>query len=287
MTLLSVSTRSAGAGRSTTTDADVANWLKTINETIAVNTIFFRVDDDLIWYPGGPEFDRVWVQAHVPMNDYRAAGPATAVDCDATPGQCTWVDLDAAFKFHDLPAPADLVDTESNVIFDYDAYYHAEDEAYPPPVDGIVRGQNGPVEVYEEQITQYLRTTGGLEGKTLEDVVFDGPIIPESHGILPASLPNRTDAPYVTYDSLADHDAAVAASEDWAKYVTFTLTFPDISELSSISIQIHPGSCSHERLSRGGARHRGRLRRYSRPMHLGGSGCGFQVSRPSGSCGSR
>ena len=115
-------------------------------------------------------------------------GAAESIDCAATPGSCTWIDLDPSFKLHHFRDPAELVDVSDAVPFDYDALYHADVAGFSSP-DGIERANKNPLEIYEEQILKYLRSNPAYDGKTLEDVVSRERSSPKSMGSCPRRHP--------------------------------------------------------------------------------------------------
>jgi RHS repeat-associated protein len=219
---------------------DVTSWLEVPDPNAAANLLLQAGFRNVGTGTGVIQFRHAWVQALVPLDQYRAAGPAAAIDCGLQPAQCTWVDLDPAFKLHRFRDPAELVDVSSAVAFDYNAYYRAEDSGFTPP-DGLDRREKGPLEVYEEQILRYLQTTPALQGRTLEDVVYQGEVVPERHGLLPTSLAFRVNpANVVTYDSVVEHDAAVGASLAWTKTVSFQVRFPRFQPLAHLTLSGGP-----------------------------------------------
>lgn len=216
-------------------ESDVRSWLEIPHPDRAADHLLQAGFSDVDIGAGRIAFRHTWVQALAPLERYRGAGSAAEIDCTAQPDRCTWVDLDPSFKRHRFRDPAELVDVSQAVLFDYDAYYHADDPGAPSP-DGLDRASKGPLEVYEEQILQHLRTTPGLQGRTLEDVVYEGEILPEVHGILPTSLPFRVDPLTVqTYASVEEHDAAPGA-DPWTKTVRFTVTFPSYEPFDSLTL---------------------------------------------------
>lgn len=155
------------------------------------------------------EFEHVWVEAHVALDNYRGAG-ANANDrsCESSPANCVWVALDPSFKLKEYPD--NQIDIYDAVKFDYTSYYNAiknDDPAYK---------DKNPREIYEEQILTYLRTNH--PGKTLEDVAYQGEIIREESLILPTSLPYAVVGSVRRYSSVAEHDAS-SEPVDWAKTI--------------------------------------------------------------------
>ena len=157
------------------------------------------------------DFEHVWVEALVPYTNYRGAG-APSVNCVATPASCNWLPLDPSFKQRVQRASG--LDPYSALSFDYTSYYNALKN------NDAARRDKNPLEIYEEQVLAWLRTTA--PGKTLEDIADFTDIIPEVDGLLPASLPFATVGTLRRYNAAVDHDAVVPATEPkrWMKYVT-------------------------------------------------------------------
>jgi RHS repeat-associated protein len=217
-------------------EADVLNWLEVTNAAAAVRYLQQAGYSNVGSGAGRIAFRHTWVKALVPLDQYRGAGPAAQHDCIAQPAACVWVDLDPSFKLHRFRNPAELVDVSTAVQFDYDAYYKAELESFVP-ADGIDRKEKGPLEVYEDQILKYLHTTPAHAGKTLEDVVYEGVVIPEQHGIVPTSPPFRVDPATVgVWDSVVLHDTASGVPK-WTKTVKLKFTFPDYEPLRFVELE--------------------------------------------------
>jgi RHS repeat-associated protein len=161
------------------------------------------------------DFEHVWVEVLTPYLDYRGAGPGLAGSgCGATPGACAWIPIDPSFK--PRAQNADAIDVYDRVSFDFDAYYAALANG-----DRTRRDRN-PLEIYEAQVLALLRTAH--PGKTLEDVAYQGAIIPERAGLLPASLPYTVLGTPRRYSSVDEHDRAVPAIEPkrWRKVLRLT-----------------------------------------------------------------
>ena len=211
--------------------AHVANWLGVQDTDLAAAVM----NDQGIQNVAGPDangyiqFEHVWVQVQFAYHNYRGAGRDAATDCGAEPGKCHWISLDPSYKLKDYPQ--NLIDIYSAVPFDYDRYYNAIKND-----DADFRDKN-PIEIYEEQILNYLATNH--PGKTLEDVADQGTIIAVNHGILPASLPYEVVGAVETYDSVEDHDA-VAVNKDWAKYLNGTMSI-DAQFVGGGTIHIQTG----------------------------------------------
>ena len=240
-TLLIAMLRSQGiparyaTGAASFSSEDLTRWLQIPHSVAAVQMMTFTRSGVVTTLGTDGEsvvsvaFPYVWVQAAVPLDRYRAAGPATGVDCAAQTARCAWVDLDPSFKRHGFRPAAELVDVSAAVQFNYDALYRAEQTGFTQP-DGIERREKNPVEIYEEMILKHLRDTPALAGKTLDDVVYVGKIEREAHGILPTSLPFATDAAKVkTFASVVDHDADKTLTP-WTKTVRFTVRIPGIAQ---------------------------------------------------------
>jgi RHS repeat-associated protein len=223
------------AGSVSVSYEELQNWIEIPNALRASTTLLLAGFQNVSISATRTTFDHAWVEAFVPLERYRGNDSANPVDCMATPSSCTWVHLDPSFKQRKYRDAGDLVDLSDVVFFDYESYFHAEDESYPQP-DGIDRREKNPLEVYEEMILKHLHETPGLEDKTLEDVVYRGEIIEETHGLLPTSAPFRFDPLTVnTYSSVDAHDAD-ASQFDWTKTVSFTVEFPRIPELAGLTL---------------------------------------------------
>lgn len=195
------------------TEADVMNWLGVKDISLAKAIMRDQGIQGVSPYLTNNgqfvDFEHAWVQVQVPYDDYRGAY-TNGVNCSTTPNRCVWIDVDPSFKLRQYHNQN--IDVYNVVNFNYDSYYNAilnDDPDY--------RDKN-PLEIYEEQILNYLETN--FPGKTLEDVADPGTIILVDDGILPASLPYEVIGSVGTYDSVDDHDTPNAP--DWAKYLDGT-----------------------------------------------------------------
>ncbi len=193
-----------------TTEAALVNWLGVKDISLAKAIMRNQGIQGVSPYPTNNgqfvEFEHVWVQVQVPYDDYRGATPGN-VNCTSTPDRCAWIDVAPGFKqrqYHNQD-----IDVYNVVNFDYDRYYNAIRNDDPDYRD------KNPLEIYEEQILDYLATNH--PGKTLEDVADPGTIVPVDDGILPASLPFEVMGSVSTYDAIVDHDTA--NNPDWAKFL--------------------------------------------------------------------
>lgn len=207
------------------TSADAMNWLGVQNADLAasimkdqgIQAVLLSADKSTV------DFEHVWVEALVPYANYRGAGPDLAsVNCQTQPASCHWIALDPSYKLRQYKG--NTLDPYSALNFDYTAYYNAIKN------QDAARQDKNPLEIYQEQILGWLRTTA--PGKTLEDVADPGTIIAEQDGILPASLPYAVIGSIRNYNAVADHDAAVPAAEPkkWGK--TASLRFDWTATLS-------------------------------------------------------
>ena len=167
---------------------------------------------------GSVDFEHAWAEAFVPFDQYRGIDTVNPpVDCSqgANAARCTWVALDASFKqktYNGLN-----LDPYNGVSFDYTAYYNAIKN------NDAARRDKNPLAILEGQIGDWLRANH--PGRTLEDVEDAGEIVELDEGLLPASLPYQVIGSVRRYDTVADHDAAVPATEPkkWGK--TLRLVF--------------------------------------------------------------
>lgn len=158
------------------------------------------------------DFEHAWAEAFVPFDQYRGINTVTpVVDCSQTANaaRCTWVALDASFKqktYNGLN-----LDPYNAVAFDYTAYYNAIKN------NDAARRDKNPLAILEAQIGDWLRANH--PGNTLEDVEDAGEIVKLNEGLLPASQPYQVVSNIRRYDTMADHDAAVPATEPkkWGK----------------------------------------------------------------------
>jgi len=162
------------------------------------------------------DFEHVWVEALVSYTHYRGAGKDATVRCTVVNDNCDWLPLDPSFKlrlYHEQG-----IDIYDAVNFDYDKFFHAIKNN-----DAQYKDKN-PLEIFEEQVLAYLRANH--PGKTLEDVIDKGTLLPETPGLLPASLPFEVIGDIRRYDNVADHDLKVGTDEvkPWTKNLSITIT---------------------------------------------------------------
>ena len=211
----------------------VANWLGVSDVALAHALLVDQGIQSAVL--DGPtqtiEFEHVWVQALVAIDDYRGAATATSVDCASQPASCRWVNLDPSFK--DTVYAAGSIDVHEDLTFDYDAFYHALLPTYVPASNPeIVRKDKNPMEIYEEQILAHLRSSN--PGRTLEDVADVHEVVRDESGLIPTSLPFALVSGPQSFGSVAEHDAG--ATTQWAKYVHLKIYWrrasPGIPEIS-------------------------------------------------------
>ena len=194
----------------------LVNWLNITNPKLAVSVLRNQgigiIDDSDM---DAIVLEHVWVEAAVNFASYR--GSQSTRTCDLNTTGCQWVALDPSFKYREYPSDVTPEGKEhyrnllKNVAFDYDAYYRAESNQQ-------LRDKS-PLEIYEEQALAYLRDNH--PGVTLEDVIDEGTIIPETHGFLPSSLPYKVVGNLRRYLSVSEHDAVEATR--WSKQVKVSL----------------------------------------------------------------
>lgn len=212
------------------------NWLGVTNFSLAkmlLENIGADKSGNIAVSSNSVEFEHVWVEVLVPYGDYRGTGKDLSVNCGTTPSACHWISLDPSFK--QKAYPSNPIDIYGNVSFDYGAYYDAIKD------DNKALLNKNPLTIYEDDIQSYLEAND--PGKTLQDVVDTGTIIPDNSGILPASLPYQVVGTIRTYNSVDEHDAAVATGvEDvkWAKYLSGTITLNNGTSSSPIPITPAP-----------------------------------------------
>ncbi len=197
---------------------DVANWLGVVDWTVAYGLIKYQgIDKDVTYSHTSFESQRLWVfdlehawvEVFVPASD---AGAGTSkIDCTQQPDSCAWFSIDPAFKRKQYSQPfEDLIKVYDQVQFDYERLYLAEKNQ-----DESILGKN-PLRIYEEQILDYLEEHH--PGKTLDDVLYQGTIIPEVRSTLQSTFPYIPLEQPRQYASIAEHDAS--ESTPWAKYLT-------------------------------------------------------------------
>lgn len=194
--------------------AQLNNWLGVGNVDVAyqilrsqgIQNVTLATDKSTL------DMEHVWAEAFVPFDQYRGINTVTpAVDCSlsANASRCTWVPLDASFKqktYNGLN-----LDPYNAVTFDYTAYYNAIKN------NDATRRDKNPLNILEDQINGWLRSSH--PGNTIKDVEDAGRIVETHEGLLPASLPFEVTGTIRRYDSVADHDAVVPATEPkkWGK----------------------------------------------------------------------
>lgn len=207
--------------------SDVQLWLQVDQGATSLPTSLMKNQGiQRVQYTGdknsGMQFEHVWVEALVPYTKYRGAGAQTTL-CTAVspPSECHWVSLDPSFKKYDMgsgvngPAPLDPYKALNfETSFPYVAgsdssflnkYYNAIKNG-----DGYFKDKN-PLEIYQEQVLKWMRTNA--PGKSINDIFASKGIVTEYAGLLPASLPYKISGSVSSYDSIADHDAAVPSKE--------------------------------------------------------------------------
>ena len=126
------------------------------------------------WAAGLTDFLHVWVEAQVPMAEYRGSSPL------ATPSSTSkiWVPLDPSFKYRAWrPDPGLPIGSTPELNFDLDSpngYYRKIETRLPS-------------EVLADQVRDYIGAH--RPDLTPADGSYLGPIIEERPGVLPNSLP--------------------------------------------------------------------------------------------------
>jgi len=190
----------------------VENWLSVENVVLAASLLNDQGIQNVVLSADSTTIDmeHVWVEALIPYDEYRGTGAQT-INCTTSPTFCHWVPLDPAFKQHQFHSSG--LDPYSSISFDYTSYYNAILNS-----DNTRKDKN-PLEIYQNQVMAWLQTNA--PGKGLTDIPDFGAIVPEQDGLLPASLPYLmpTGSTVRRYNSVADHDAAVPATEPkkWLK----------------------------------------------------------------------
>lgn len=194
----------------------LTNWLGVGNLDVAVQVlkdqgiqgIALATDRSTV------DLEHVWTEVLLPFTQYRGLTTGASIDCSqpANVSRCNWIPLDGSFKqktYNGLN-----IDPYKALSFDYTGYYNAIKDSATDPLQ---RKDKNPLTILEEQISTWLRSSN--PGKTLEDVADAGQIIEIHDGLLPASLPFAVANTIRHYDSVAQHDAVVPASEPkkWAK----------------------------------------------------------------------
>ena len=126
----------------------------------------------------GIQIEHAWVEVELPAT-YRG------LDVDDPEYEKVWVQLDPSWKQKDYPDPATAIDVpignevypgecSGKLCFDYEDFYSKVDPRLAS-------------EVWESEVDDWV--AANYPGKTAEDVIFDGPIIPYEGEVLPAALP--------------------------------------------------------------------------------------------------
>lgn len=203
---------------------DVMNWLGVKNADLAasimkdqgIQAVVISADKSTV------DFEHVWIEALVPFTNYRGSGADLVnVNCQTQAASCHWIALDPSYKLRQYKG--NTLDPYSALTFDYTSYYNAIKN------QDVTRQNKNPLEIYQEQILGWLRTTA--PGKTLQDVADLGAISAESNGILPASLPYAVIGTTRSYNAVADHDAVVPATEPkkWGKYLNLSVQLGNLT----------------------------------------------------------
>ena len=193
----------------------VMNWLGVKNKELAKNIM---TDQDIqnVQWDGSKKnllFEHVWVEAFVSYENYRGAGMDAKVSCQNEPERCQWIGLDPSFKLKEYNE--NRIDIYDDIEFLYEDYYKAIKNK-----DSELKDKN-PLEIYEESILKFLRER--YPGKTLEDIVDSGKIIPEENMILPNSLPFSVQSETANYTSVKEHDQ-IHEDNRWESYVIVTFS---------------------------------------------------------------
>lgn len=247
-------------GTITLTAAQINNWLGTGNVAVAAQLLRDQGIQDISNNTSSVSFEHAWVEVLIPFDQYRGLPTPTTVDCTVTATRCLWVPLDASFKQFSYNNYG--LNPYSSITFDYTCYYSAlvtnytckSDQPKNKPANPIQRLNKNPLTILEDYVTYWLQTNpiGGNNLNTLDDVANVGKIIPVNDGLLPASLPYATTGAIRTYNSVTDHDAAVASpttasmpeAKKWAKTltVTFNMTVYDNNTASSYPVSVSTSS---------------------------------------------
>ncbi len=164
-------------------DAALASWLGVATRAQALSILNSnRVPVVSSAAGSSVELSHVWVEALLPISNYRGIERAQAIPaCADESADCKWIALDPSFKQHTITPPD--VDTLSFALtFDYARYYNAikvDDE--------WVKNKN-PAEILQQNIL------AANPGRALSDIVGSIAIIPVATGVLPGSLPYQVNA---------------------------------------------------------------------------------------------
>lgn len=198
----------------------VMNWLQVEDPTLAKSLLVDQGIQKVVSSTSGLtptlDFEHVWVEALVPYGQYRGE-VNTTVNCSIlpTPSVCHWVPMDPSWKQYVQQNSG--LDPYSTLSFDYTSYYNAIVNA------DATRLNKNPLEIYQEQVLSWLSTNA--PGKTLDDIPDFQGIVTQTNGLLPDSLPYPVVGSTARiYNSVADHDIAVPATEpkNWGKTATIT-----------------------------------------------------------------
>lgn len=218
----------------------VANWLQVEDTSLAKSLLIDQGIQKVVASTSGAtatiDFEHVWVEALVPYGQYRGAGTQSPGCTGATPpSTCHWVPLDPSFKQYKQVASG--LDPYSALSFDYTSYYNAIKN------NDSARRDKNPLEIYQEQVLGWLGTTA--PGKTLQDIPDFQGIVTETDGLLPASLPFAIVGSTRNYNSVADHDAVVPATEPkkWGKYASISVYLKaTLSGGGSLTVNVGAGT---------------------------------------------
>lgn len=218
----------------------VANWLQVEDTSLAKSLLIDQGVQKVVSSTSGStatiDFEHVWVEALVPYGQYRGAG-AQSPSCTGStpPATCHWVPIDPSFKQYKQVTSG--LDPYSSLSFDYTSYYNAIKNN-----DNTRRDKN-PVEIYQEQVLGWLGTNA--PGKTLQDISDFQGVVAETDGLLPASLPYAVVGSTRNYNSVADHDAVVPATEpkSWGKYASISVYMKaPLSGGGTLTVNVGAGS---------------------------------------------
>lgn len=192
--------------------AQAMNWLGVKNADLAygilrdqgIQGVVLSADKSTI------DMEHAWVEVLVAYGEYRGSS-ASGATCSGASATCHWVSLDPSFKQRQSRTSG--LDPYASLSFDYTAYYNALKN------NDSTRRDKNPLEIYQNQVIDWLHTNA--QGKTLDDIPDFLGIVPEEDGLLPASLPFVTVGNVRRYNSAADHDLQVPATEPkkWTKHV--------------------------------------------------------------------
>jgi len=134
--------------------------------------------------------EHVWVEAYVPYQYYRGAGPMK--------GQKIWVPLDPSFKQHEKIEGLDLssiidIDTEASIEGFKDGIIVSDTMLSVSRVN--VQSVSEKIENVDAKIEEFINQKG-LEKIKSEELIGGKRIIPQDLDMLPLSLPYKVDAVY-------------------------------------------------------------------------------------------